>query len=601
MSSPSLLPHLSSHSLAPASHALSVLPQTVSLLSLHSPFSSSPLSPPQIAFVKTVDAYVLGKDVEGRLVGWTLAQMIVEQGGAEVLETWGRSWVVGLMPLVGKTLASPLQAPLINLLSTIFLTSPCLPPFHRETTVPYLQKFALGLVAWAGRGESLPTILPLLSSLLVLHPPSLRPLQPTLLSLALTNLLIPAHHSASAKIYSVLHLLPGKTASPQAYLSDLNAALSSASDAVSSVVSKVFEEEGAIDGAVEEGAKGGIKFKGWEGKEGELKRDRDGLRRMSRGVERLRGLVGVVVAMLRVKTERPVPVPIGSVLALGLRLFRLTGDGQTVDHVDPTELALAQTLLPEMYMLGCAIVGQLVLCVKQNLLPHQTQISSYLIFLLEQSTGQPTLHLTLLRTLSLLTSHLPPSPAPSSASLLSRTLKLTLSNLSPLLNERPTSSSSFTTSTTTSRSLGKGKKRSATGADSLLTLESTTPPLSSIQIAVVLASLDVMEGAMECVALGASLRTMAVRVLVGLQLGLPSRKAVGSGAGGLEEVGRKVEGVLVKGLVGGGGSGGGGGTIGGEAGWVVGGLMKGGKKVSLWLRSSFISFFLDAYRPTSLS
>jgi len=59
-----------------------------------------------------------------------------------------------------------------------------------------------------------------------------------------------------------------------------------------------------------------------------LKRDRDGLRRMGRGVERLRGLVGVVAAMLRVKTERPVPVPIGSVLALGLRLFRLTGDGQ---------------------------------------------------------------------------------------------------------------------------------------------------------------------------------------------------------------------------------------------------------------------------------
>lgn len=105
MSTSSLLSHLSSQSFAPASHALSVLPQTVSLLQLHSPFSpsnsASPLPPAHVAFIKTVDAYVLGKDVEGRLVGWTIARLIVEQGGADILEIWGRSWVVGLMPLVG--------------------------------------------------------------------------------------------------------------------------------------------------------------------------------------------------------------------------------------------------------------------------------------------------------------------------------------------------------------------------------------------------------------------------------------------------------------------------------------------------------------------
>lgn len=108
MSSSTVLPHLLSQSLAPASHALACLPQTVSLLSLHAPFANqaSPLPGSVVSFVKAIDAYVLGKDVEGRLVGWTIAKMIVEQGGADILETWGRSWVVGLMPLVGVSSSS---------------------------------------------------------------------------------------------------------------------------------------------------------------------------------------------------------------------------------------------------------------------------------------------------------------------------------------------------------------------------------------------------------------------------------------------------------------------------------------------------------------
>ena len=79
---------------------------------------------------------------------------------------------------------------------------------------------------------------------------------------------------------------------------------------------------------------------------------------------------------------------------------------------------------------------------------------------------------------------------------------------------------------------------------------------------------------MESAALPNSLRTLAVRVLVGLQMSLPSRWGQG-----VEEVARKVEAVLVKGLVGGGGSGAGG-TIGGEAGWVVGGLQKVSARIS---------------------
>ena len=115
MSSSTVLPHLLSQSLAPASHALACLPQTVSLLSLHAPFANqaSPLPGSVVSFVKAIDGYVLGKDVEGRLVGWTIAKMIVEQGGADILETWGRSWVVGLMPLVG--VSSSVASPRVNI------------------------------------------------------------------------------------------------------------------------------------------------------------------------------------------------------------------------------------------------------------------------------------------------------------------------------------------------------------------------------------------------------------------------------------------------------------------------------------------------------
>lgn len=193
------------------------------------------------------------------------------------------------------------------------------------------------------------------------HPASLRPLHQQLLGLSLSQLCVPATHASAAHLYSTLHLLPGKSASSGAYLADLAAAVGSAHDALDAVVGKVWEEE--EDGAreVPAGGGGGIIWKGWDGKEGDLRKEKDGQRRMFRGLERLRGLIGLTCRMLRLPSTRPVPVPIGTVLSLALRMFRLTSDGQTLNHVNPTELALAQTLLPELHMLACAVTGQLTL------------------------------------------------------------------------------------------------------------------------------------------------------------------------------------------------------------------------------------------------
>jgi hypothetical protein len=93
------------------------------------------------------------------------------------------------------------------------------------------------------------------------------------------------------------------------------------------IAGKVWEEEGSLGREGGDGKEVGIKFKDWEGKEGDLKREKDGLKRIERSFGRLKGLIAVVCRMLRQPSPRPVPVPIGLVLALALRIFRLTSDG----------------------------------------------------------------------------------------------------------------------------------------------------------------------------------------------------------------------------------------------------------------------------------
>lgn len=100
-----LLDSLTQHALSPASHALAVLPRTLSLLSVHSPLSpnSAGAIPPSslAAFLKLVDGYVSSKETESRIVGWTIAAAVVDQSRQTVLESHGRAWVTSLIPLVG--------------------------------------------------------------------------------------------------------------------------------------------------------------------------------------------------------------------------------------------------------------------------------------------------------------------------------------------------------------------------------------------------------------------------------------------------------------------------------------------------------------------
>lgn len=105
MSPSTLLAHLSETVLVSPVHACDSLDETLALLRLHQPFSPDTLksaAPASTAnFLRQLDGLVLGKDLNGRFAGWSLAREIVHQGHAAILEEWGKAWVTGLVPLVG--------------------------------------------------------------------------------------------------------------------------------------------------------------------------------------------------------------------------------------------------------------------------------------------------------------------------------------------------------------------------------------------------------------------------------------------------------------------------------------------------------------------
>lgn len=85
----------------------SSLPQTLSLLSLHAPFHPDVFhtvpAHSTTSFLKALDGLILSKDESNRLMGWSIGAVVIEQsrGSFEILDKYGRNWVVGLMSIVG--------------------------------------------------------------------------------------------------------------------------------------------------------------------------------------------------------------------------------------------------------------------------------------------------------------------------------------------------------------------------------------------------------------------------------------------------------------------------------------------------------------------
>lgn len=180
--------------------------------------------------------------------------------------------------------------------------------------------------------------------------------------------------------------------------------------------------------------------------------------------------------------------------------------------------------------------------------------------------------MTLLNTLHLVSTHLEASPAPSSASLLSRTVKICLANLSVLMEDR--SALAFSTSSSgingagSGGGKGKGKKRGH-GSTGDGVLESAPVPVSTSALHAAVTSVGILSLAMRQPALPSSIRTLATRILLSLAMSLPARR-LRTGEDGvlLSKVESAVSQLLADGLCGGAGSASEG-TIGGEAAWVV--------------------------------
>lgn len=227
------------------------------------------------------------------------------------------------MTLQQKKLPEILLHAYASLLSTVFLTASLSPQFQRESVLPALQKLVLALLSFFPPTAELSfahldAILPILGPLVSLHPASLRPLQGQLQTLSLRALTQPgataANKRAAVNLFTALPALLGKSAMPQAFHVAILAALESAHQGVDSLF------EGVIEEATRERDGEGLKFAPWD----EVRREKDGWRRRASGKARVEAGVRLVAGLLRQATERAVPVPIGSVLALALRVFRVT-------------------------------------------------------------------------------------------------------------------------------------------------------------------------------------------------------------------------------------------------------------------------------------
>jgi len=94
-------------------------------------------------------------------------------------------------------------------------------------------------------------------------------------------------------------------------------------------------------------------------------------------LSRLEELSSALLYLLRTPiSERAgfVPVPIGALAELGVRLTGLARDTPVRERTDPATLELVYTLLPRLQTVGCQVLAQTALAAKIALVPHAVEI-----------------------------------------------------------------------------------------------------------------------------------------------------------------------------------------------------------------------------------
>ncbi|WVF69904.1 hypothetical protein IAT40_004687 [Kwoniella sp. CBS 6097] len=529
-------PILSLLSSLPFSH-----PSNLPLLQSHKPFRSpSSLSQSSLnKYTSRLNSLILSRD-DGpeKRAALEIADVIVAQDEEGwVMSNYGKGWVGTCLSYVA-TPSSPLNyiSSYLNLLVTLVLSASQYPSFEREVIHPIMGKLSvsLGKLFQRNLAESQPdwdVILELLSTIqrLLLHSPAnFRPLLPTLKPALLTLILqLPSTSSpyppavpfevrrSASDLVASLHVTSGKASAPQAWGAEMRDALGGFGKAFGGLTADAWEEDP-------------VKVTPSAAPLALPELPVDPLGRLAVTLDWIEGYVEVVLALLRFPTSRPVPVPIAQI---------------TVPYISPQHHAALLSSLPRIWTAGMQLLGGVALACGDHIFPHLGSILDHTVWLAERLPSSMIESQTqLLKFHHLIISLYP--PALMAVEYPTRLLRLSLKQLSPLLENR--SRSTDVSSASTNSGGKRGKKRARGAEDGLVGgLEGRDGRTLAVEeVAVIVQALRLSCLLHPTPLLSPSLLTFSIRLHLSLYLSLPSLSSTFESPLSFSEIQENVQDVL---------------------------------------------------------
>ncbi|KAF8743078.1 rRNA processing/ribosome biogenesis, partial [Rhizoctonia solani] len=428
-----------------------------------------------------INSFLHSREAASRWVGLYIARYTA-LGSRQILIDNAQGWVGVVLPMLSKPESPPNHYSAIRLLSYIFTAVTDMPEFQRQVVVPNVQKCSQALLAIAKNSESELDLkllaIDTLTKLTTYHPTHHKALHQQLLNFTLEHLQgsfpvpsspsfffdnqLPLLVTSVIKLHAVLALTGGKVGAGMMWRQSLDSTIGTIWATLSTLRSTYADvprpstittpfslPELPVDSAVA----GPI------------------------ALDRFRGMIHLLIDLLRTPTSRPVSIPLGQLSHLTLALLRFNANSQSQSTnaiYEAVQRANEDAIVPDLCAAGCMLAQQLAQTCGKLFTPYASQVFTAITLKLEQNITTE-LQARLLATIPpIIASTHTPAPSASYNRLAARILKV----LSPLLP----SSRTHSQAQPLHESGTKGKKRARYEGDELFSSHSSSTSSSPLSL-----------------------------------------------------------------------------------------------------------------------
>ncbi|KAJ3813902.1 rRNA processing/ribosome biogenesis-domain-containing protein [Lentinula aff. lateritia] len=463
-------------------------------------------SPHLAKWTSRINSLLHSKDAGARWAGLCLAHRTSICSKLVMIES-AQGWLGVAIPLLFKKEPLPNLIASINLCRMVFRNATDTPEFQRQVSTPNVSKFTTALIVFLEKDSDLElkkVVLKTLARLIPLYPNIHRAFHASLLSIVsrIFSQSAPNHISQqlvepACLLYSVLHYTGGKVGAANLWRKSLDDSISSAWTAFIGVRTTFPDENGKIRAPA-------LKYE-------------EPATSVTLNMERLCMSIQVIGNLLQSPTQRPVQVPVGSLMNLASKMLLVTVEDEASSNIDPIIWAMETAVIPRIWRAACDLIKCLCECIDRHLTTYLSRLLSYIAFRLEQKISLFN-QVPFLETVHTLLTRCHPSHSPP---LSSRLTRIALSNLMVILpSQTDVQNSMAQTDGTIKGKKGRKRARNYEG-DELFKASGDVICPTIDDVKSLLISCDVLRLLLQNANVTPALHLMASRVILAISLELP--------------------------------------------------------------------------------